>query len=514
MTNFRLLPPVFLAAALLGCHDKGAALPPPPAQNLWEQVNESFIAGKTNEVLRLLEQALADENYTYQRAGILRDLLAIRLSIGDVSAAQEKYLAVARENMAAAADAFGIIAYYLQQNGNHPALVEWCDTLLALDFPEPVRARLFGFKLEGLRGQDKFDELRDLLVLSAKNFPESQRAPVIQDVLDAMNNAGQFQELDRTLALIEQEFPDSPEFSQMVAITRFWALLKQAKIEEAGRLLHDGMDMLPEPAAAAALTGIARAAQEAGDSNLADDLCAVALAGRSVEGPLFMEASQLWIDLALAQGDARLVQRRLSILAERNAGVSHLATLTAVGFYLVAEKGDDDDRRNMLELCEQVYARAASDTQKTRAANLILDACFITGNFDRALKILELEKPHMEADEHAMLVPKVKAHKALADGDKPEAIRMFRKFMEHVKNAEEPFTDPSGGDKVSHDQILGLNAARIAEIWHSLGDKEKSDAAYQEARAHYLKALSGEKADSGKYAEIQNILNRLPKEEQ
>jgi ABC-type nitrate/sulfonate/bicarbonate transport system substrate-binding protein len=121
----------------------------------------------------------------------------------------------------------------------------------------------------------------------------------------------------------------------------------------------------------------------------------------------------------------------------------------------------------------------------------MLDGAFVAENYDLAVEMLEKGIPGKDQEWHALTIPKVKAHRALAKNKPLEAIDHFRQFMTEWKNAKktEEF-DPSTGIAYSREWILGRNALRIAKIYATIPDAEKQKETLVEANEYFKVALT------------------------
>jgi tetratricopeptide (TPR) repeat protein len=210
------------------------------------------------------------------------------------------------------------------------------------------------------------------------------------------------------------------------------------------------------------------------------------------------------------QGMADRVVERMNRLQEAGHGGGELLGLTERVLYFVMDRGDRATRTNMLAFCDRLRNAVQSDSSKAQASRLELDACFMAEDYGRALAIVEAGVPNWEKSWPSMLIPKIKAHQALAEGRKEDAIRLFREFTDRVRAGGEDFTDPVSGTRVGSHYVLGLNAARIGDIWVSLGQTNRAGQAYAEARANYRQALEVAKRDDRERQQISEAMSRLP----
>lgn len=484
---------------------------PSPSQELWAEVNRLFSEGETNACLVLLDSALTNEVYENDRSVILRDLMGIHLRAGMSEEAKDKYLAVAASDPELAGSAYGVLESFMQWQNDFTNLISWSESLLEFEFSETVQGQIYGTLLNANRSLANWDRLLELLAQSKERFPVEQSRAIASRLLDTMLRAKEYEPLDRALALLEQSYPGDTEVIQMVTLNRFWSRLNQDQLDLAAEGLSKAMDDFPPAQVTRPFNAFVRKAA-ASQEALAERFCIKALDEKGVEDPLFRAAASQWVNMARSKEDPALVQKRLVDVQTRGTPFGLLLSLVNRSFYFVIEKGDIDTRKGLLKICDDLYSQTEDEDNQAQIAAMLLDGSFMVDDFDRARALVERGIPGRDANWHAILLPKVKAHQALAAGKTREAIGHFRQFMKVVPSSEEKAVDPFTGNEVPVEVILGLNAARIAGLWASIDDAEKASAAYKEAREYYEKALSETKEGSEEYEHIQESLKALPEE--
>jgi tetratricopeptide (TPR) repeat protein len=161
------------------------------------------------------------------------------------------------------------------------------------------------------------------------------------------------------------------------------------------------------------------------------------------------------------------------------------------------------------DLCDGLLAQAPSDAEKASLRGMIMDSCFRLEDYERTLRLLDQGVPGQDEQWHKMMINKVKAHLALKEGRKQEAVDRFRAFMEYIRTQAMDQTDPVTGNRITKEEILGLNAKRIGDILASMGQDEDARAMYKSARESYQAAL--ERTSPGpEYDRIQAELGKIP----
>jgi tetratricopeptide (TPR) repeat protein len=512
---------LLVTAGLLGCNRKeepapaaaatAPEMPPSPMPELWSELSDLYMSGQTNEMLVRLEAALTDKTYADFRMDLLRELIGLQARMGRVEAAQTLFLdALADPAMPAADSMFGMIETHLLRGGNYDGLTAWLDKLEATPgLSEAIRSRLMSFRLESLRGHGDMTAYMDLLQRCVEQQPDEAAASIIAGSLYSMLNEKRYEALKQAGDTLAARFTDRVEVRRLVARLRVQALLQQDLLDESYALVLASKDVLSPQDYAQSIDALVQKGIAAGRTDLAERICDETMAQNAPDSASFRSAARQSVDLARLADNAALVQQRFSKLAAQGLPVADLAHILDTVFYFVVEKGDKTCLTALLNDADALSGRVETEADQARLATLLLDGSFLTENYDRAIRILEAGIPGKDENWHAMLLPKVKAHRAMATGNNEEAIRQFRAFMDLVATLETGFPDPLTGAMVSRESILGLNAVRIADLWDAAGKPDKAAAARKEALGYYQKALELEPADSPAAKEIQRKVREL-----
>jgi len=496
---------------LIGCRQKQQpSEPPPPERAFWSELGALFQDGKTNEVLVRLEKAFTDESLSSERSGILRATVDINLRGDNVAAACEKFLSAARMDPALADQVSGMIESYLLRKERHAEFLDWCGSLAEIDFPERTRILLYRGRLEVYRREHDLNAILEAIRACSQEFPAEKTGEIVSPLLEAMLKGKEHEDLDALLDLMGYEFRNIRPVQKHVALVRFRSLVARARIDDAVKVFEENLQILDDHVAVSALNALVEKARLSRKVELTEHACVKAIDSRRPGSSLFQQASRHWILLARDFASPVTIKERFSYLMQQDAQASHLVSLMNQVFYSIMGDGDPTVLKAFLDIIQVLYSKPLAEDDRARAASLLLDGSFLTGDYARALQLLNDGVPQKDEEWHATLTPKIKAHEALAGGRKVEAIGFFREFMKHVSRSEHDFPDPISGRHISKEFILGLNAARIAEIWSSLDEKDKAKAAYGEARSYYQEALRSAAEDSPTSEEIKSRLSKLP----
>jgi hypothetical protein len=209
------------------------------------------------------------------------------------------------------------------------------------------------------------------------------------------------------------------------------------------------------------------------------------------------------------QGNTALALQRLTSLIGLGFDLPLILQCTDVVYPAVIGKGSTAQVQMFITHCESLLP-LATESQKASLNGMILDGSFRADQFDTALKLLEAGIAGQDARWHEIMINKVKAHLALQEGRKKEAVDRFRTFMNDLTSMPADQTDPVTGNKVGREAILGLNAKRIGDIQSSMGDTEGARKTYKEARNYYQQALAKAPQGGDESREIQKAMAGIP----
>lgn len=483
---------------------------PSPLPALWTEVQELFFQGDTNGAISRLEGALTETELSDYTPDILRELIRMELSLNMTNEARQAFIDAAEADPESAAPAIGILESMMLQSQDYDGLLEWCDYLEGLPLDESAKVRVMSYRLQVYRATGDAEALQTLFTRAVEELPESSARSLISRGLNGLLNDKAYDELDAALAHVSAIAAGKSDILKLVTGVRIRLLIAQGELEAASHALKAAATELDQREQAQLLNALVEKVTESGDQAFADRLCEEAFEDSEPDSPVYRTATRHWLRSAREAGNGDLVQQRLSRIVQRGGSVSGLIRLVGNYFYFVIDKGDDDALRALLADCETLRSQAASEDDKTRVVSFLLDGSFMLRDYDQALALLEEGIPGKDAQWHATLIPKVKAHKALAEDRIEDAIAMFREFMREVAMIDEDFPDPMTGTMVPGEVILGLNALRIADLWSSLGQEEKAAAAREEGRQYYQQALEKTDRHSEAYKEIQQKLEQIP----
>ena len=471
---------------------------------------EAMSKGQTNAAVAILEKAYGQGAFKADRAVLLREILFHYLRTDQPAEAQARFLKAADVDAQSAASVLGIVESYLFEKQKYAELADWCKTLGGRSFPEAARVQLVGWRMRALQATGKFAEALAVLKASGKQFAPQATLQLASGFADALIRQAKVEEARQLITYIETELPSSPERDSAALSLRVGLLTSQAQWPEATALFREKAGKLSDAEAASILDRIARPASQSAKLDVVDELCVFVLESLKDHANTGAAAARWWIQSAQTQGKMAMVMERLARLQTEGLPLSALLDLVDTCYTDVLGKGAPEDMKALIRFCQGLSANATKDEQKSMLAGVMLDASFCAEDYATALQILEAGVPGHDADWHAMLLPKVKAHVAQKEGRLLDAVAEYRAFMQKIAKDQKDQVDPITGKRVTWEMILGLNAKRIGDLLTSASKPDDAKAAYVEARQDYAKALGRLEKTSDEYRQVQAEMQALP----
>ena len=203
----------------------------------------------------------------------------------------------------------------------------------------------------------------------------------------------------------------------------------------------------------------------------------------------FALAARIWGENVMAT-DKAAFPGRLEIMLRANVPTEELAGLYARNFYAFTEQ--PALFKKLIAFGDRLAALITNEDLRNDIKIRVLDGCFLTQDYDRALTLLESRIPGADRTDawHATAIVKVKAHRALQHNEPREAVTYFREFMDQLRKSNDAtVSDPITGRFFPTAMVLGRNAKRIGDILADIPDPAEAAKAYAEARDLYAQAL-------------------------
>ncbi len=198
-------------------------------------------------------------------------------------------------------------------------------------------------------------------------------------------------------------------------------------------------------------------------------------------------AATKWIDSRVDR-EKNALPKALRMLNSTSVSPDTVGSIFLNHFYDLAS--DKDAVRELCAIGSELILKIKNESIVNDLKVKILDGAFIVEDFDLAVSMLEQGIPGKDEAWHAMSLPKVKAHRAQADGKLREAVKYYREFMNVWKNSDKvEEIDPQSHIVYSKEWILARNAKRIAAILDSIPDKAAAEKARNEAAEYFKTAI-------------------------
>ena len=495
-----------LAGAMAGC---GQNWQRQQLEKTVVQARTSVQKGDVDTAVRLLEAAFAKSAYQQWQPELLTEIVLAQVAGGRLEAAKDRAFAAAAKNPDVARSALGVVASSLDQQQKYDALAQWCKRLAALKLSDAMLTEVAVWHANAVRNAH-IDETLTVVKSYLPRLSAGGSQGLVDNVCQAMIQAGQHAAAAQLLDYVDQSLSQSPDWRTLGIRLRIELLLAQSRWPEATQYFEQTAASLSDPQLSDVLHRLLNKTMIANRGEFADKACMFVL-NEVQDKPGCRDLAAQWaVRFPVNRGDIALAMQRLTSLVGMGFGLPLILDCTDVVYPLVMEKGSIPQVQVFVTHCESLLPLVTMDSQKASLTGMMLDGSFRADRFDTMLKLLEAGIPGQNAQWHKMMINKVKAHQAMKEGRKQEAVDRFRTFMNDLRSLAADQTDPVTGNRVSKEAILGLNEKRIADILASMGQTQEAHAAYKEALTYYQQALAKEPKGSDESKELQQAISKIP----
>lgn len=455
-----------------------------------QSAQEFITSGMTNEAVQVLSEALDDKHLDESgQAKIFSSLLRLTLIAGREKEAKDLYMQAVSDNQPRMLAASGIITGFYRYHGKTTNLLEWTRVLMDTPLPKDISTRAAAAHANTLYSTKQIDALITFIPTAIEKYQADTRTvltPLIRDCIrkKMVPLAG------RILDTVDQNAGSNSSLLSMAAAFRCHWLASQSKIADADQHFMKTAALMTESDALYAFDNIASQAITGRQWTDVDRLCHYILTSQKDKTTLIKKSASLWVRSASASGRLAEVPKRLNELLKMEIPVTEVFSAYKTSFYAVLQRAGKDDQLAMLSISDTLAPLLSDEDMLSSCRTLKLDGAFLMNNFDMALEVIESGIPAKDKDWHLMATIKIKAHKALHEGRKQDAVKHFRDFMEIIKDTDSKETDPSTELLHTVPMTLGFNEKRIAELLLSDNDIPGALAACAQAKIHYEQALS------------------------
>lgn len=502
------------------------SLPPPAMENmpppdLWSMSPEELAThagvmlqqGDTNSAINML--MVCNEKNLQQNANGYNTLLNTLLSAGNLPEAERVYQNAIAQNDRLTSDYYNRLhQYYVSQN-NAKAMLEWTTSLQIKALPPDLRLPAFTWLLEASRAVGPVSRVTDLVPACITNFDVAAARSLLSGVVAAYDGTGDQASANKVLDAIDSTARLPADLRMLVNCQRVNLLFSAAQWDKAEKLFLKEAKALPDGELAGCFQYAQACAIRAKQIDLLDRLCVWILKEQPKKTSTWQAAAGTWLENASIRKSFADLPVRLEALMQMGCPKNVLASYYYEYWEVIVKENKPADMLAMLQFGDRLSAMVTDVQDKDMIRACALDGYFLLEDYDRALKLLEKPLPDMKGADHANAINKIKAHLALQKGDKAEAVKRFRDFMETVKVGPEKQVYAVTGLTYTREMCLGLNAKRIGDILSSMNDAQSAQAAYKEADGYYTVAQKEVRADTpeGEYikarqAELDKLLKK------
>lgn len=448
------------------------------------------------DALALIEQGLANPKYQHQKVRFFTRKTDLMLMNGQESDARELIVQAWKKSPELARPVYDRIFSHYQLRNNAAEVLSWCNDLLALDnvLPPDVRSQVLDRQLTvGLAMKDPAVVTSAVHAITTTLQPD-QAIDMIQKAFNALIDSGNHDFVAQMIRQLEGQEFRAPVYQGMLVTLSMRCVIASKDWDQALPVFKTCIAQLPDAQLLKLSRVLYSVLQKSGQKAMLEQASQQVVFTVPVKTNSVNMASRVWIECGVST-DKRLLSQRLEALLKAHVSPAQVGNLFDRYFYEMVE--DLDIVRSLCAVGEKILASCDDANTVNSVKVKILDGAFITENYDLAVHMLEQGIPGKDKAWHDMSLPKVKAHRAMAQNKPREAVKYFRDFMDTWKASDqkEEF-DPTSGIAYSREWILGRNAKRIAGILDSIPDKPEADKARAEAKAYFKDALKKAENDT------------------
>lgn len=457
--------------------------------SLFTRVQELQASSQTDEALKLIDNGLLNPKYQGQKGRFFTQKIDLLLAQNKDSIACEFILQAWKAEPELARAVFGKIYAHYQQRNSHVEIRKWCGSLLALgaDLPADLRGQVLNWQLSAsLAMVDQKGAEKDLDAILTTLKPEDSVA-ILQQALGGLAESSQYAFVAPLIRYLDGKKIDSPLYRELLVTLSVRCVLAAKEWDKLPPAFDACVVQLPDAQLVKLSRVVFSTIQKSGKTDLVEMLSKQIVFNAIEKTNAVNYASRIWVENGVV-GNKKVLPERLDALLSAKVSPVQVGNLFDRYFYEMVD--DLELIRRLCSLGERILAVCSDQTTVNNIKVKILDGAFITDNFDLAVHMLEQGIPGKDKLWHDMSLPKVKAHRAMAQKKPREAVQYFREFMNAwISSDQKEEFDPTSGIAYSREWILGRNANRIAGILDSIPDKAEADKARAEAKAYFKIAL-------------------------
>ncbi len=463
---------------------------------LFVRVQEMQSGNQVDEAIQLIDRGLVNPKYKGQKARFFTQKIQLMLVQNKDQMACALINQTLKSEPELARAGIGDIYNHYQQRNSHPDIRKWCKSLLepGSGLPKDLLGQVLNWQLSAALAMADENGAENSLdeILSALT-PEDA-APMIQRNLGDLIDAGQQKLVSALLRHLESKKLESPLYSNLFVTLSVRCVLAAKDWLNMTPAFNASVAQLPDDQLLKLSRTVFPVLQKNGQPSLMEQFSKQMIDHAIEKTNSVNYASRVWVENGVTTNKKMLPDRLETLL---NAKVSPIQVGNLFDRYFYEMTDDLEIIRSLCSLGERILAVCSDEATVNNVKVKILDGAFITDNFDLAVHMLEQGIPGKDKAWHDMSLPKVKAHRAMAQKNPREAVQYFRDFMNAwiASDQKEEF-DPTSGIAYSREWILGRNANRIASILDTIPDKAEADKARAEAKGYFKTAIEKAAGDA------------------
>jgi len=507
MKQLALLLAVALSIAAASCR-KGA---PGPSfrETLGGQIAAGLAEGRTNDVIRLLEDSMGRDDCLDIRPALFAHALDLRSRTEAAEEIRVRYLKGAGRDPVMAASGFRGVEGGMRGAGRLNELADWCRSLLHVPLPVQVRVWAYRYAMDAARSAGSIDDFSVLAAQAVSSLPQDQGVALVESVSDDALRDRDEPLVRRIFELLEKGPPVDSGYGKLGQALGVRLALVFSDAAAAAAEYRARFPRLGDGYAAALFAELTAAGSK--EPELVTGLCRFVLKNTGPTDGLFNRAAGKLIDTVKIEKRSGPVIAVLRELRELRIGPQQLAWELGRVFNDTVSQGTKEEQKELLDFAWPLLDELPDESGQHDLGMILLDGCALAEDYQRALALLDRGIPGQKAAVAAITRHKILAHIAMTSGDHGAAVANLEAFMELLE-PDQWLPDPLGGPDIPTDYIKALNLARIAALWAGAGDREKSALKYRESRERYEAVMDNPRSDERLKKKIEENLAAMPAE--
>jgi hypothetical protein len=473
-------------------------------EELFSKIQAAENENRLEEALKLTEEGIADETFSFQRSRFLDQKVNLLLKLGREKDASAFVMEGWRTDMTNIPPAFESIARFYQSRQDNTGMIAWCKSLVApgSSVPASRSSQIWFWDCNAALAITNGPEVQLALAAIMREQPEAQTLKQLSDTITPF-----FGKPDKAEFLTPQlqalAANATPAYKTLFSSLILQGFAAQKKWPEAMAAFDVCLSQFPDEDLYKSSRTFFNALLHNGQTNLLQAASEKVVFTASGKPRSINLASRHWIDCGEKFNTSELADRLHALLSAK-VSADQVGVLYDQYFYY--DVNNTNLVRRLVKLGGDLIP-VCTDTNTVNAIKVkLLDGSFILEDYASAVKMLEAGIPGKDALWHKMSLPKVRAHLALqlADAAKAkkdtkaeqahirDAICNFRIFMDGLKNdGQDEEYDPTTNVAYCKEWILARNSKRIADLYAKrLHDKASAEKELAKAKEDYRAALN------------------------